>query len=116
MIEMSDGNLSNRMHLIRQNRHISENRTAKSCFARVLLEQNTDYSYYLELPKELVMSIQHGSGKQGDWENKQTQQYSQQQGGYLDVPTNPLKRNKQSVIKKQEIQAKVVKVWHEGAD
>ena len=61
------------------------------------------------------MSGQVGTGRLGDWERKQTQQYSQQQAGYLDVPYLNEKKNKQSV-KKQQVQAKVVKVWHEGAD
>jgi hypothetical protein len=62
------------------------------------------------------MSTQHGSGKQGNWEAKQTQQYSQQQGGYLDVSETLNKKNKPSVLKRPQAPARVAKVWHEGAD
>ena len=62
------------------------------------------------------MSVQHGSDQHQGWEIKQTQQYSQQQGGYLDMPCLPVKKSKKSPVKKQEIQARSVKVWHEGAD
>ena len=62
------------------------------------------------------MSTQVNSERHGDWDRKQTQQYSQQQGGYLDQPFLSDKKSKQSILKKQQIQAKVVKVWHEGAD
>jgi hypothetical protein len=62
------------------------------------------------------MSNQVGSDKHGDWDHKQTQQYSQQQGGYLDTLEIRSKKNKQSFLKKPQIQTKLVKVWHEGAD
>ena len=62
------------------------------------------------------MSGQVGSGKLGDWDRKQTQQYSQEQAGYLDLPYMCRKKTQKSVVKKQQNQAKVVKVWHEGAD
>jgi len=62
------------------------------------------------------MSTQVGSGRLGDWERKQTQQYSQQQGGYLDTPYLNDKKKKQSVMKQQPTKTAVVKVWHEGAD
>ena len=62
------------------------------------------------------MSIQHGSGKHEGWEFRHTRQYSQQQGGYLDMPCLPNKKSQKSIVKKTQSQARVVKVWHEGAD
>jgi hypothetical protein len=79
-----------------------------------LLDQKTDHSYDLTT-KEFVMSNQVGSGRTGDWENRQNQQQQQQQGGYLN-DSYSTQKSKKSAIKQEVPKTTVVKVWHEGAD
>ena len=62
------------------------------------------------------MTQQGASVHYADWEKQQSQQYRQVQCGYLDLPYVPYKKNKTSTVKKDQVQTKVVKVWHEGAD
>jgi hypothetical protein len=62
------------------------------------------------------MSQQGQPSRYSDWERQQSQQFRQQQSGYLDLPYVPSKKKQKSVSKKQQPQTKLVKVWHEGAD
>ena len=64
------------------------------------------------------MSQQNGIDRYADWEKHQSQQFRQQQCGYLDLPYVPSKKGRKFVAKPsvQTAKTQVVKVWHEGAD
>jgi len=64
------------------------------------------------------MSQQNGTDRYSDWEKRQSQQFRQQQCGYLDLPYVPSKKGRKFVAKSsvQQARTKPPKVWHEGAD